>query len=319
MDATGISRRQLTAAAAATAIGGLVGLGAASAAGTEAGFRAKLPGLRIGANLERWFPIASNNHARRLGTGWWEGLREAGFDHVRLFVPRASETGTGEEIPRLFVHAVEDATRVGVPVFLGLADFYYEDQPWTEAEWAAFDTRARLFARATDPDFVALAPLNEPAFSNRDAWLPLRDHMLSRLRAAAPRHTLSWGGHEWCSWRSLLVISPPDDPNTVAEVHDYQGGNASAVAERFGDAAEWGRRHGVPVAVTELGGRLGHQEDTEAWAADLEAALPVLGRLGLPATLWAITHGGAWRLQDGEHPHPRGPLARVVQAAARRR
>jgi hypothetical protein len=48
--------------------------------------------------------------------------------------------------------------------------------------------------------------------------------------------------------------------------------------------------------------RAGPAENRAAWAADLRQSLPVLRRLRLPATLWAYTHGGAWRLQPGEGP-----------------
>jgi hypothetical protein len=131
----------------------------------------------------------------------------------------------------------------------------------------------------------------------------------------APAHTLVWGGHEWCSWRSLLPQSPPGDANTIAEVHDYEGGDAGWVAGRFGDVAGWGRRHGMRVMVTELGGAQPHREDEAAWAADLTRSLPELRRLGLPATLWAITHGGHWRLQAGSAPAPRPRLAAALRAA----
>ncbi|MBV1798127.1 cellulase family glycosylhydrolase [Siccirubricoccus sp. G192] len=149
-----------------------------------------------------------------------------------------------------------------------------------------------------------LAPLNEPAFPDTATWLPMRDRLLAALRRAAPRHTLMWGGHEWCSAASLLEATPPADRNTIAEVHDYAGGDAGAVQARFADMAAWRDRHRLPVLVTELGGPQAHAEDRAALAADLRASLPVLRRLRLPATLWTYTHGGWWRLQPGEDSAP---------------
>lgn len=269
--------------------------------------------LRIGANLERWFPVAASQRPRRLGRAWWQDLRGAGFDHVRLFIPR--DAGDGEEVPRLFLQAIEDAGAAGLPVLLGLADLYEPSNPWDEAAWRVMQARARLFGTATDPVRVALGPLNEPAFDNPAAWTPVRDRLLAAARAAAPRHALVWGGHEWCSWRSLLRQAPPADPLTIAEAHDYEGGAAPWVAERFGAVAAWRDRHAVPVIVAELGGALPHAEDEAAWARDLSIALPVLRRLNLPATLWAVTHGGHWRLQQGEAPRPRPRLAEALRAA----
>lgn len=276
-------------------------------------FLAGQPALRLGVNLERWFPIAADQRPRRLGRGWWAGLREAGFDHARLFIPK--DAGAGDEVLRLFLTAIDDARAAGMPVLLGLADLYDANEPWDMGMWRQLATRARLFGRATDPASVALAPLNEPAFPDAESWAPRRDQMLALVRAEAPRHTLIWGGHEWCSWQSLLSQAPPPDRNTIAEVHDYVGGEAQWVAQRFGAVAAWSARHDVPVMVTELGGALPHAEDERAWAADLERALPELRRLGLPAALWAVTHGGHWRLQLGDGPALRPRLAAALRAA----
>ena len=273
--------------------------------------RARFAALGLGANLERWFPVAADQRPRRLGRGWWQGLRAQGFDHARLFLPR--EAGDGEDVPRLFLTAVEDANAAGLPVLLGLDDLFEATDPWPEARMRRMAARARIFARATDPALVVLAPLNEPAFPSPAAWRPVRDRLLGLVRAEAPRHVLMWGGHEWCSWRSLLPITPPADPLTIAEVHDYQGGDAAWIARRFGDVRGWSQRHGVPAMVTELGGALPHAEDEQAWAEDLLRILPALRRLGLPATLWAVTHGGHWRLQAGGGPALRPALAAAIR------
>lgn len=265
--------------------------------------RERLAALRLGANIERWFAVASNNHPRRLGPAWWRGFKAAGFDHVRMFIPDVEQTGDGMDVPDLFRGAVADATSAGLPVLLGLSDFIKHDAPWGEREWKALTARATFFAR-TDPAQVVLAAVNEAVFPDAATWLPMRDRLLGVLRRAAPHHTLMWGGQEWGSWRSLLETQPPADPNTVVEVHDYVGGDSSAVEWRFGQVAAWRDRHRQTVLVAELGGGLDHAENRVAWAADLRQSLPVLRRLRLPATLWAYTHGGSWRLQPGESPAP---------------
>lgn len=299
-----IGRRALLAATAAATVAPV----AAQTADPRTGFAA----LRLGANLERWFPIAAGGHARRLGRGWWEGLRGAGFDHVRMFMPR--DAGGGEDVLRLYLTSVEDAVAAGLPVLFAFNDAYGSTEPWDEPTLRLVAARARLFGRATDPARVVLAPLNEPAFPNAADWTPVRDRLLALLRAEAPRHVLMWGGHEWCSWRSLLQQPPAPDPLTIAEVHDYEGGDAAWIRDRFAQVAEWGRRHRTPVMVTELGGRMGHQADEAAWAEDLRRSLPELRRLRLPAALWAVTHGGDWRLQQGPGPALRPLLAAAIRA-----
>jgi len=196
----------------------------------------------------------------------------------------------------------------GLPVLLGMADMWYQNAPWEAPEWAAMRARAEYFAARTDPGQVVLAALNEPAFDNAANWLPLRDRLLGTMRRAAPRHLLMWGGWEWCSARSLLDCPAPADPGTVAEVHDYEGGDAAAVTARFGPVAAWRDRNRLPVLVTELGGAKGHETDRAAWAADLAQVLPVLRELGLPANLWSYSHGGWWRIQANEDATPRPGL-----------
>lgn len=256
---------------------------------------------RLGANVERWFAIASNNQPRRLGPGWWRGFRAAGFDHARLFIPDVSQTGDGGGVAETFRDVVADANAAGLPVLLGVSDFIKHDAPWGQREWAALAARAAVLAR-TDPAQVVLSPVNEAVFPDAAMWTPVRDRLLGVLRRAAPRHTLMWGGHEWGSWRSLIQNTPPADPNTVAEVHDYEGGDTGAVEWRFGQVAAWRERHGQTVLVAELGGAVNHRENRVAWAADLRQSLPVLRRLRLPVALWAYTHGEHWRLQPGEGP-----------------
>jgi hypothetical protein len=274
------------------------------AAGQPQGLRARLGQLRLGANLERWYPVARDNRPRRLGPGWWREFRGSGFDHVRMFLPAVSVTGGGTEVPAMFQQAVEDATGAGLVVLLGMADFFHADPGWDRRDWAALAERGRFFAPRTDPAQVVLAPINEPVFPDAAAWMPVRDRLLAALRQAAPRHLLMWGGHEWCSGRSLLPATPPADPATIAEVHDYEGGDASAVRGRFTPLAAWRDRYRLPVLVTELGGAKGHETNRPAWTRDLRVALPVLRSLGLPATLWSYSHGGWWRMQPGDAAAP---------------
>ena len=273
--------------------------------------RERLGELRLGANVERWFAVASNNQPRRLGPAWWRGFRSNGFEFVRMFIPEVGLTGDGDDIPRLFRQAVADANAAGVTVLIGMADFIKQDAPWGDRDWRALESRAALFAR-TDPGRVVLAPVNEAVFPDAASWMPVRDRLLGVLRRAAPRHTLMWGGHEWGSYRSLIQNTPPGDPNTVAEVHDYEGGDAGAVQWRFGQVAEWRERHGQTVLVTELGGAERHKENRAAWAADLRQSVPVLRRLGFPVAFWAYTYGGHWRLQPGESPNPHPEFRAVM-------
>ncbi|MDB5374425.1 MAG: hypothetical protein JWP04_3067 [Belnapia sp.] len=303
-----LARRGLLALPAAAILPTALLPGTAAAAENFVQMRTKFARLKLGANLERWFPVARDNRPRRLGRGWWRDFRAAGFDHARLFLPEVGKTGSGMEIPGMFAEAVQDALAAGVPVFLGMADFFYQKKPWEARDWAALQARAEFFVPRCDPANVVLAALNEPIFDDSATWLPMRDRLLGIMRRAAPHHLLMWGGHEWCSARSLVQCSLPADPGTIAEAHDYQGGDAAALGARFRAVAEWRDRNRLPVVFAELGGAMGHETNRQAWAADLALSLPILRELGLPATLWSYSHGGWWRLQAGDDPSPRGDV-----------
>lgn len=262
--------------------------------------RVRLSRLRVGANVERWFAVARDNHPRRLGRGWWRDFRDAGFDHVRMFIPGGSGGG---ELLELFRQAIDDANAAGLPVLFGLNDIIQQDTPEAQ-EWDKLASRARFFADRTDPQMVVLAPVNEPAFETTAAWRPVRDRMLATVRAAAPRHLLMWGGREWNSLRSLLEITPPADPWTIVEVHDYAGGKTAEVRRRFADAVTWRERHRIPVLVAEYNGSGSNQTDRPGWSQDLREGLPALRALALPATLWSYSHGSWYRLQPGDGPEP---------------
>ena len=105
--------------------------------------------------------------------------------------------GGGSELLELFHQAIEDANAAGLPVLFGLNDIIQQDTPEAQ-EWDELAARARFFAARTDPEMVALAPLNEPAFETTAAWLPVRDRMLATLarRRAAPSAGLGRPGME---------------------------------------------------------------------------------------------------------------------------
>ena len=172
--------------------------------------RERLGALRLGANLERWFTIGSNNHPRCLGRAWWRGFKGAGFDHVRLFIPDVAYTGDGLGIAEMYREAAADAVSAGLPVLVGLSDFFKHGEPWGDRHWKALEDRAAVFAR-TDPSHIVLAPVNESAFPDAPAWTPVRDRLLGVVRRAAPHPRL--GRHEWGSSRSLLQTTrPPPTP-----------------------------------------------------------------------------------------------------------
>lgn len=81
---------------------------------------------------------------------------------------------------------------------------------------------ARHFSNR-NPEMVFLETLNEPVFQLRPQdWLPIQQHLLSVMRAAAPRLTLIATGPLWSSIDGLLLVKPVADPNVVYTFHFYE-------------------------------------------------------------------------------------------------
>jgi hypothetical protein len=227
--------------------------------------RERLGALRLGANLERWFTIGSNNHPRRLGRAWWRGFKGAGFDHVRLFIPDVAYTGDGPGIAEMYREAAADAVSAGLPVLVGLSDFFKHGEPWGDRHWKALEDRAAVFAR-TDPSHIVLAPVNESAFPDAPAWTPVRDRLLGVVRRAAPHPRLGRPR------MGELEVPAPDDAPRRPQHHGRgarlrgrrrqrrrgavrAGRRLARAARANGARGGTGRRREPPGGPRRLGGR----------------------------------------------------------------
>ena len=98
-----------------------------------------------------------------------------------------------------------------------------EEDPDYASGYATFwGVLARHFS-GRNPEMVFLEALNEPVFKTRPAaWLPIQQHLLTVMRAAAPRLTLIGTGPIWSSVDGLLKVKPVADPNVVYSFHFYE-------------------------------------------------------------------------------------------------
>jgi hypothetical protein len=99
----------------------------------------------------------------------------------------------------------------------------FEHDPDYAAGFVTFwGVLARHFS-GWNPGMVFFEALNEPVFSsNPRQWLPMQQHLLSVMRAAAPRQTLIATGPLWSSIDGLLLVKPVADPNVVYTFHFYE-------------------------------------------------------------------------------------------------
>jgi endoglucanase len=73
---------------------------------------------------------------------------------------------------------------------------------------------------------VFLEVLNEPSFENPQKWNAIQPHLLSAMRAGAPKHTLIAAanqrvGNNWDQVTALEALEPVKDRNVVYNFHFY--------------------------------------------------------------------------------------------------
>jgi hypothetical protein len=287
---------------------------------------ALLAKLARGVNVSRWFryPAAESEHHYRgfITEADLDLLVAIGVTAVRLAVdPRYLDlTYVDEAVARL--------TGRGLVVVLD----YHDESRAVESGPAAVDalerTWAALAAHVTraPPDRLLLEVFNEPVF-DRDpaAWFPIRRRLAAAIRAAAPLHTIVAGGPNWSSLDGLLASDPLEDENVLYTFHFYepfefthQGApwvqgpvsrmrnvrypasprQAGHIERRVASAAEWARRHDVPVWAGEFGAYPPHAPKTDRlrWLYDVRTALE---RHGIGWAVWSYDESlGLHRVRD---------------------
>ena len=264
---------------------------------------ALLARLARGVNVSRWFRYPAEKSERHYRTFLADAdldlLVAMGVTAVRLAVdPRYLHLAYLDE-------AVARLTGRGLVVVLDYHDESRAIETGPPAEAALESTWISLaehYAR-TAPDHILLEIFNEPVF-DRDpaAWFPLRQRLAAAIRSAAPLHTIVAGGPHWSSLDGLLASHPLDDDNVLYTFHFYepfefthQGApwvqgpvrlmrnvrypaspqHAQHVERRIAAAADWSRRHNVPVWAGEFGAYPPNapKKDRLRWLYDVRTAL----------------------------------------------
>jgi hypothetical protein len=176
------------------------------------------------------------------------------------------------------------------------------------------------------PDVLLLEIFNEPVFDRAPAaWFPIRRRLAAAIRAAAPLHTIVAGGPNWSSLDGLLSSEPLEDDNVLYTFHFYepfefthQGApwvagpvgrmrnvhypaspqQARHVERRIAAAADWARRHNVPVWAGEFGAYPAYapKNDRLHWLFDVRTALE---RHGIGWAVWSYDESlGLDRVRD---------------------
>jgi endoglucanase len=203
---------------------------------------ARLARLARCVDIARWFWAVSDpastdalatHYATYMRDGDLELIHQLGFRCVRLSieptllynkatpaVPDAVTLGyVDTAVKRLLAH--------DLAVIVDMHDDHpekpFEHDPDYASGYVVFwQALARHFS-GWNPDMVFLEALNEPVYQlDPKQWLPMQQHLLRVMRAAAPRQTLIATGPLWSTVDGLVLVKPVADPNVVYTFHFYE-------------------------------------------------------------------------------------------------
>ena len=259
-----------------------------------------------------------------LKEGYFEAIRKAGFDSVRIPVRWATHTGAGPvylidpEYLKRIDWAVDQALGRGLVVILNV---HHDDElykqpieclPRLKATWL------QVAAHYKDrPDSLIFELLNEPHDELTDGrWQAMFPLLLANVRGSNPGRTVIVGPGHWNSIDHLPALElPENDRNLIATFHYYnpfhfthQGaewveGSAawkgetwsatpeqvSALQKDFAKVARWGKERNRPIYLGEFGAFSGADlKSREAWT---DAVAREAERLGFSWTYWEFASG----------------------------
>ncbi len=190
--------------------------------------------LRRGLNLSNWYSGTGDYSPSRLNAYMTVAnmatIKRLGFDHVRLNVApeflianATSSTLSPTAITRLD-QTVNELTGVGLNVLL-------EMQP--EESWKKLlttDDGVENFLKlwtalashyaGTSPDRMFFEVMNEPN-GDRHRWDIIQARAVTRMRSAAPRHTVIATAPLYDNIEGLLGVELVQDANVIYTFHDY--------------------------------------------------------------------------------------------------
>ncbi|MGH8442393.1 MAG: glycoside hydrolase family 5 protein, partial [Nevskiaceae bacterium] len=215
---------------------------------------AALARLTRGVNLSNWLQhgVAQPDYAPDAAD--WKRIKALGLAHVRVPVDPAAlvdERGL-PRAPALkeLRAAIAAAQKADLLVVLAVQ---LPPEPKarvvaSEADRVALAGFWRWLAgalRDLPPDRLAFEPLNEPETADSAASRALLRHLVTEIRAVAPRHTLVVSGHGYAGIAELEVLKPLADPNVVYSFHFYEPHNFTHQGADWGDPA-WKALRNVP-------------------------------------------------------------------------
>jgi len=255
---------------------------------------------------------------------YFEAIKKAGFDSVRVPVRWASHTGEGPLYlidPAFFKRvdwAVDQALSRGLVAVLNVHhyDAIYKEPAKNFDRLRA--TWLQVAARYKDrPDGLFFELLNEPNGELTDGrWQAMFPILLAGVRGSNPTRPVIVGPGHWNNLEHLPALDlPANDRNLIATFHYYspfhfthqgaswvEGSDAwkgetwtatpeqvAALRKDFAKAAKWGKEHNRPIYVGEFGAFSGAELKSRITWTDSVAR--EAERLGFSWSYWEFASG----------------------------
>lgn len=198
----------------------------------------RYPHLQRGINLAYWFWYAPENPMLRFEADEFVALRATGINFVRVPIDLGfimnSDASLNSENLKLIDTAIEQLHAADLAVIIDLHSTSLADSDAANYSGAledpAFVELYLLFwenfaghLQHYSPELTIFGLMNEPVFyDNPEAWIPIQERLVARVRAVAPEHTLIVTGARWSSIDTLLELPLLDDDNLIYEFHFYE-------------------------------------------------------------------------------------------------
>ena len=278
-----------------------------------------------------------------LKEGYFEAIRKAGFDSVRIPVRWATHTGEGPlyiidpEYLKRVDWAVDQALSRGLVAVLNV----HHDDELYKASAKNLDrlkaTWLQVAAHFKDrPDRLFFELLNEPHDDLTDGrWQAIFPLLLANVRGSNPTRTVIIGPGHWNSGDHLSTLELPEhDRNLIATFHYYnpfhfthqgapwaEGSDAwkgqtwsatpeqvAALEKDFARAAKYGKDHRRPIYLGEFGAYSG--ADLKSRVTWTDAVAREAERQGFSWAYWEFASG--FGVYDPAKDEWREPLLKAL-------
>lgn len=235
--------------------------------GTENG---RLDSLTHGINVAHWFaqaPLNAERFQTYIASDDIKLIHELGFRHIRLPIdpkilldPAHPAKLNQENIG--YVDAAIDlilshdlAVIVDIHPDWAFKRKLYSEPIFTEAFATFWRALAHHFSHS-NPKYVFLEVMNEPATRDPQEWYEIQSKLLIEMRKGAPEHTLIASANmrvedEWSDIEGLMELTPVEDTNVVYNFHFYKPMIFTHQGATWGEDA-WQYLHNVPYPSDEV-------------------------------------------------------------------